>query len=196
LKCMRTKIPAFTLFPLVTFTNLLLLSSILDSHPAIAQEELCRDIGEVAPSETLRTLEIPRFGINIDIPENYRTLALNNGSVQILDPGSFELVSCLARGGETPFARGMSSFTIHLDNNPRNLSLLRLAQQDGLYDGNSYRYNLSGTEVVIAESGGGYSVGAWFTPPRIDGVVVMEVSCDCEVDRNDIVFELDRIRLR
>jgi hypothetical protein len=165
-------------------------------YPVIAQQELCRDIGQVAPSETLRTLELPQFGINIDIPENYRALARNDGSVQILDPGTFELISCLARGGEALGARGMSSLTVRLVNNPGNLPLLTLSQQEELYDGSYYLYNLSGTQAIITESNEGYSVRAWFAPPTIDNVGVMEISCDCELSRDDIVMELDRTRLR
>ncbi|NJO11837.1 MAG: hypothetical protein HC873_21920 [Leptolyngbyaceae cyanobacterium SL_1_1] len=168
----------------------------MNIYPVVAQQELCRDIGEVASSETLRTLELPQFGINIDIPENYRALARNDGSVEILDPGNFELASCVARGGEVTFGRGTSSFTIRLVNNSRNLPLLTLSQQEGGYDGNHYRYNLVGTQAIITESSTGYYVGAWFAPPTIDDVVVMEVSCDCELSRDDIVMELDNTRLR
>ncbi|MFM2064200.1 MAG: hypothetical protein RLZZ507_3871 [Cyanobacteriota bacterium] len=193
---MNTKSPLSTILTLVTLVNAILFSVFGNIHPATAQQELCRDIGEVSPAHTLRTLELPQFGISIDIPENYRALARNDGSVQILDPGNFELISCISRGGTAPFARGMSSFTIRLVNNPRNLTLLNLAQQQGLYDGKNYRYNLSGKQVLITESDSGYSVAAWFTPPGINGVVMMEMSCDCELGKDDILMELDKTRLR
>lgn len=186
----------FHSIPIAGFTNVLLFSLIMNIHPVIAQQELCRDIGEVAPSQTLRTLELPQFGINIDIPENYRALAQNDGSVQILDPGNFELVSCVARGGEAPFERGMSRLTIRPVNNPRNLPLLTLSQQEEIYDGSYYRYNLDGTQAIITESSAGYSVGAWFVSPTIDEVILVEISCDCELSRDDIVMELDKTRLR
>jgi hypothetical protein len=58
----------------------------------------------------MRTVELPQFGINLDIPEDYRTMARKDGSVEIMDPNHFELVSCIARGGKAIGAHGWWAF--------------------------------------------------------------------------------------
>ncbi len=175
--------------------GLLLSNVMINSHPVTAQQELCRDIGFVEASETYRTLELPQFGINIDIPENYRAIARNDGSIEILDPGNFELISCIARGGKVVSARGgAGGLTIRLVKNPRNLPLLTLLRQEKVYYNNYYRYNLSGVEVVITDAV--YTIEAWFSPPKINGVVVMDISSDIELSKDDIIEELDRTHLR
>jgi len=185
----------------VCFQIILLLSTVgltpfFSPIVAIAQQELCRDVGEVPPASEIRTLALPQFGIDVDIPANYRAVARKDGAVQILDPGSYELMRCRARGGTAPFARGMSAMTIRLVQNPNQLGLLPFAQQQNGSIETSYRYNLSGTPVLITEGAGGYSVQAWFMPPKVKGVVLMEVTCDCELAKEDIVMELDRTRIR
>lgn len=174
--------------------GLLLSNVMINSHPVTAQQELCRDIGFVGRSETYRTLKLPQFGINIDIPENYRVMALNDGSIEILDPGIFEIRSCMARGGKSFFGGGAGGLTIRLVKNPRNLPLLTLLRQEGVSYDNYYRYNLSGVEVVITDAV--YTIGAWFSPPATEGVVVMDISSDIELSKDFIIEELDRTHLR
>lgn len=179
----------------IIFISILLSNIIINIPSVTAQQELCRDIGFVEASETYRTLELPQFGINIDIPENYRAIARNDGSIEILDPGNFELRSCMARGGKVVFGRGgAGGLTIRLVKNPRNLPLLTLLRQEKVYYNNYYRYNLSGVEVVITDAV--HTIEAWFSPPKINGVVVMEISSDVELSKEDIVTKLDRTRLR
>lgn len=175
--------------------SLLLSTVMINYHPVTAQRELCRDVGFVQPSYTYRTLELPQFGIDIDIPENYRTMAKNDGSIEILDPGNFELRSCIARGGKVVLPRGGSGgLTIRLVKNPKKLSVVTLVQREKQPYDEYYRYNLNGVEVIILYSP--HFMRAWFSPPTIDGVVVMEVSSDVELSTESIITELDRTRLR
>jgi hypothetical protein len=181
----------------VYFSLISLLSSIVitNINPVIAQQELCRDVGFVEPSYTYRTLELPQFGINIDIPENYRAIAKNDGSIEILDAGNFELRSCIARGGKFVLPRGgTGGLTIRLVKNPKKLSVVTLVQREKQPYDEYYRYNLNGVEVIILYSP--HFIRAWFSPPRINGVVVMEIGSDVELSPEDIVTELDRTKLR
>lgn len=155
-------------------------------------QEICRDVVDIPPTNTTKTVEFKKFGIRIKIPSNYRTMLLNDGAVEIIDPAMFELFRCQARGGKVLFARGYAPFRIRLVPNPQNLPPLVLAQTLRGYEGRVYTYNLDGTKVVIVESESTFSVGAWFTIPGINGVVEMEASCDCETTKEDMVLYLDK----
>jgi hypothetical protein len=62
---------------LAMFTLLLTASLSITPSPSIA-EEICRDIGFVPPSETTRLVKFDKFGIQIKIPSNFRTMLLND----------------------------------------------------------------------------------------------------------------------
>ena len=49
-------------------------------------------------SSTYKTIELPSFGINVDIPSNSRTMLLQNGAIKILHPADYALIQCVARG--------------------------------------------------------------------------------------------------
>jgi hypothetical protein len=164
-------------------------------QPAMSQQELCRDAGYVAPSRDMRTVELPQFGIDLNIPENYRTMARKDGSVKIMDPSHFELVSCIARGGKVLDPHGSWGFSIHQVSNPENLTLPDLvAQIEASEHIKLYKYNLDNTNAVIVHDRG--RATAYFISPKINKVVAMHVGCDCTVGLEDIVRELNRTRLR
>ncbi len=163
-------------------------------QPAMSQQELCRDTGYITPSNNMKTVELPQFGIDLDIPENYRTMARKNGSVGIMDPNHFELVSCIARGGKVIGAHGWWAFEIHQVSNPENLTLSDLVfQLEPSEYARFYKYNLDNANTIIAR--GHDRVTAYFISPTINRVVAMTIACDCNVEPADIVRELNRTRL-
>jgi len=173
----------------------LLLLGVAPIPPASTQQEICRDEFEIEPSDNLRTLELPQFGIDIDIPANYRAIALNDGSVRIYDPGTYEIIACLHRGGIASVPRGIRSFTINLVGNPRNLPLPALIEQEEGAFQSRHRYNLNGTPVFVTEPPG-IGISAWFAPPRARGIVSMYDSCECQPLDSDIFTRLNSTRLR
>ncbi len=178
--------------------NVVLSSWVLRTPPALAQKEVCRDVGEVAPTKTLRTVELPKFGINIDIPKNYRSMSRSDGSIEILDPNQFAMVSCIARGGKVLNPHGWLSFKIRQINHPKNVDLITLVNQLAPHQ-NTERsvYDLDGTGVIINQDNGrGGFAEAWFIPPSTAKAVVMTISCDCRIKTEDIVRELNRTKLR
>lgn len=163
-----------------------------DANPVLAQQELCRETGRNAPAKTSRTLELPQFGIDIDIPENYRAMSLKDGSVGILDPDQFEILSCTARGGKVLGAHGWYLFSIRQIENSKKADLIDVVKQS---EQSQYtKYNLDGTMAIITSDGN--SASAWFIPPDTQKIVIMTVSCDCRIGPEDIVKELNKTRLR
>jgi hypothetical protein len=156
--------------------------NLIFNTPAIAQRK-CGNTDEVQASTTSRTVELKKFGIKIKIPSNYRTMLRNDGSVMILDPGSYEAVRCAA-------PRGLYYFSIKLLPNPKKLSLLQLAKisYPNITDetANLHNYSFNNTQALIIDSQGGYGAYGIFNVPG-KGVIEMSAACDCEVDKTDII---------
>jgi hypothetical protein len=68
--------------------------------PAIAQspEEVCDQVWPDEPflaSNNSRTVQIDTVGIQIDIPENYRTLVRATGTASVLPPSGYDYAQCM-----------------------------------------------------------------------------------------------------
>ncbi|MGH1394885.1 MAG: hypothetical protein ACRAVC_12785 [Trichormus sp.] len=182
-------------YMVVAMLGLLLTASLsITPSPSIA-EEICRNIGFVPPSETTRLVKFDKFGIQIKMPSNFRTMLLNDGTLEIIDSATFEILQCKARGGKVLFPHGYAPFRIKLIPNPQDLTPLDFAKRVRKYQGKTYTYKLDGIDVVIIESISQMAVGAWFIVPGINGVVEMETSCDCETTKEDMVLQLDNTEL-
>jgi hypothetical protein len=59
-------------------------------------------------SQLNKTLKLDKFGIAIDIPVNYRAIGRTNGSVQLVDNGTYQGIACFAKN---PTATGGSGYT-------------------------------------------------------------------------------------
>lgn len=128
-----------------------------------------------------RTVSLPQFGIAIDIPDNYRTMLRNDGSVAILDPTVYELLKCIANGGSAP-GGGFSSQLIELIPNPSKLPILELASQYRSGDSIT-RHRLQGLDGYILANG--FSTSYWVEIPGVNGVVVFSDYCDCGAGINE-----------
>lgn len=51
----------------------------------------------VPASQNSRLYRNESLGFSVSIPENYRTIARNDGTVEIVDPATFEFVQCVTR---------------------------------------------------------------------------------------------------
>ncbi|MTJ14948.1 hypothetical protein FJR11_20680 [Anabaena sp. UHCC 0187] len=165
-----------------TLSSVLVLCTTFDLLPSVAKQK-CGNTDEVQASTTTRTIEFKKFGIKIKIPSNYRTMLRNDGSVMILDPGSYEAVRCAA-------PRGLYYFSIKLLPNPKKLSLLELAKGSSKQITNEptniHNYSLKDTQALIIDAKSGYGAYGIFNVPG-KGVVEMSANCDCEVDKTDII---------
>jgi hypothetical protein len=170
----------------VTTVLLLSLPNLVFNTPAIAQRK-CGNTGEVQASKTSRTVELKKFGIKIKIPSNYRTILRNDGSVMIVDPDSYEAIKCAA-------PRGLYYFSIKRLPNPKKLSLLELAKGSSKQITNEptniHNYSFNNTQALIIDAQGGYVAYGIFNVSG-KGVIEMSATCDCEVDKTDIIKYLE-----
>ncbi|OBQ34031.1 MAG: hypothetical protein AN487_19075 [Anabaena sp. CRKS33] len=50
-----------------------------------------------SPSELSRRIELKQFGIALKIPANFRAIARTDGSVSLVDNGTFKAIECVAK---------------------------------------------------------------------------------------------------
>lgn len=121
-------------------TFILFVIAIFGIQPTLAQWENCPEEAQyegVRASSSYRTVELSEYGLEVDIPSNYRTLKFQNGATGIVHPQDYALLQCIAQG--RGYGRGFYSEQIFwLDKNPSN-NLLEQAK--------SY-YQSNGVEVV------------------------------------------------
>ncbi|WP_375467904.1 hypothetical protein [uncultured Nostoc sp.] len=95
--------------------------------PGIAQAKQVRcEYKEEEPSKINRVVPLMRMGIKITIPSNHRAIAKKDGSVELLDSGTYNLLNCLANN---PGAKGDALDYYSLIISKSKTSLLN----DGLY---------------------------------------------------------------
>lgn len=154
--------------------------------------QLCETDGSYEPAaETTRTVELPSFGISIRIPENYRAMLRQDGSVSILHPDDFEWLQCIVRGGVG--AHGYYSETIRQVDPDPAMSLREQAIWAAGYSLNSdgsrqaavtdvIPYQHNGLNGYVVSSLSGYSAVFLGTSPDSDQLLQVSAGCDCEVD--------------
>ncbi|PSB17301.1 hypothetical protein C7B61_05610 [filamentous cyanobacterium CCP1] len=163
--------------------------------PAIAQPEgFCDDPGTVAAAETTRDLELEQFGIELTIPSNFRAMLLNNSNVKIVDPGTYELLVCIARGGDA-LGRGYAQTLVRTVGNPENLELRQLVERNIRENQEISPYSLNGESGYLVESPNDYAAEFWVEIDAVPGAVVISRSCDCPGMRESLVSLLDRSSL-
>lgn len=186
-----------------TFTALLIAAiAPLSAHAQPGR--ICNRDGDYEPrSTTTRTVELQDFGIAVAIPDNYRAMRQQNGSVSILHPDDFEWIQCLARGGDG----GGGFYSEQLSQVPRNLAMSLRDQamwtagysvnRDGTRTPSATSvtpYQQNGLNGYIVTSEVGYSVTFLGTTPNSNQLLQVSASCDCEVDVEALTDLLSRIR--
>ena len=205
--------------PLVAGFSLLLLPMV-SAEQTQAQAKLCSSDGNYEPrSPTSRTVRLPDFGLEVDIPSNYRAMRRQNGrrqngrrqngqrqneQVVILHPDDFAMLHCIANGGYG--GHGYYSESIELVERDRTLSLKDQAigvmgystdaagnRQPIAVNVLSYdRGDLSG---YIATANTNYAVVFTGTLPGHSQLLQVSAVCDCEVEVEDVTRLLSKIRL-
>lgn len=172
--------------------------------PVAQADNPCENTDTVLPSEEMRELTLEQFGISVMIPENYRAILLNNGAVQIVDPGTYNLIRCEAMGGD-PLGRGYSELLIRGESRPDDMSLEDLVRDDVYSEipGNvPQRMNSCISPYPFADQQG-YLVQTptqrhaefWMQPNVGSDVTVLETSCDCQGMVERLIEVLDRTTL-
>lgn len=162
----------------------------------LAQGRICPDDGEFEPaSETLRTVELPEFGLAVAIPSNYRAMKRQDGSVSILYPDDFAMLQCVVQGDYG--ARGYYAETIQLVAPDPAMSLRDQAIWSVGYqmDAGDRRlpaysqirdYSQNGFSGYLVESLSGYGVTFLGTYPGSNQLLEVSAACDCPVEMQDV----------
>ncbi|PZO44591.1 MAG: hypothetical protein DCF19_02265 [Pseudanabaena frigida] len=103
-------------------------------------------------SKNFRTIKLYHYGIEVDIPSNYRSIKEQDGSVKILHPNYFALFQCISNGGKG--GQGYESLDIHLVDRDTSISL---KEQAALAVG--YRTNIRGEKEPVDVEILNYQVG-------------------------------------
>ncbi|MDB9374218.1 hypothetical protein [Nodularia sphaerocarpa] len=90
--------------------------SFLICYPALSQSKssdlpFC-DFPEEEPSEINRTVTLTDVGIRITIPVNTRVVKKNDGSIELMDNGTYKLIQCMNKPNSGVAGRGYISAII------------------------------------------------------------------------------------
>jgi hypothetical protein len=86
------------------------------------RQRLCTVDKKFEPNSTnFRTIRLDHYGIEVDIPSNYRSIKEQDGSVKILHPNYFALFQCINNGGRG--GQGYESLDINLTDRNSSMSL-------------------------------------------------------------------------
>jgi len=161
-------------------TSLLLMFSTVHGENTQAQTRTCSrgNYGELA-SSTYRTVELPEFGIEVDIPENYRTMKLQSGAVKILHPDDYDFIQCMASGGRGR-GGGYDAQIIRLVN--REEAVQRLQNDISGRSAEVREHRQGDFSGYITTDLRSYGVTFTGTAPGISKAFVIAELCDCDVE--------------
>ncbi|MBE9099379.1 hypothetical protein [Vacuolonema iberomarrocanum] len=157
--------------------------------------QVCESDGDFEPpSDITRVVELSQFDISVTIPENYRIMERQDGSVQILHPDTFEWIQCVQNGGI-----GASGYYQETLQSIAPVATMTLREQIAsmLYDPDAIAitaYEQNGLDGYIAYNQGDYSALFLGTIPGSDQLLRVLVACDCEINLESLTELLAEIR--
>ncbi|MBD1875004.1 hypothetical protein H6F75_16065 [Nodosilinea sp. FACHB-131] len=167
---------------------------LLPSSPAVAQSDYCPDPGPIPAAETTRELELPQFGMTLTIPSNFRAILRNDGEVEIVNPGTYQVLTCVAQGGRA-LGRGYTSIIVRSVNNSENLELQQFVEQNTHFKGQIFPYDLDDQTGYLVQSRSDSSAQFWLQPVNHLDVVVISAGCSCKGMREHLISILERSSL-
>jgi len=182
------------IFSILLTTVLANTVGVLPILPAIAESKYCNDPGPIPAAETTRELELPQFGVTLAIPSNFRSILRNNGAVEIVNPGTYQVLTCVAQGGQA-LGRGYASIIVRSIDNPDKLDLQQFIAQNSRLQRRISPYALGDQQGYLVESRSDSSAQFWISPADVPDVVVISAGCDCRGMRDRLVSILDRSSL-
>jgi len=164
----------------------------------VAQAESpCQNTDAVLPSDDRRRLSLEQFGVSVMIPENYRAILRNDGSVQVVDPGTYNLIRCEAIGGN-PLGRGFSDLVIRqvmpAADQPLAATVTEAVSPDRPRQSAPCvsPYPLEGQQGYLVTTMTARHAEYWVNPETSEGITVFETSCDCSGMTDRLVDVLSR----
>lgn len=196
---MSTKIVAIALSCCMTMASEIAYASprAVPLSQRLAQREDCMKYDRtVEPSIQTKAIELKKFGIKIQIPQNFRTILTSKGEVWILNPVDYELLTCSTSGGIG--GRGMYYSFIRSIQNTENLSLRTVVLKQYGSNSSTESLQLSNLSGLLAEEtpGRGVSSSSFFVKvPGIKNIVEIGAGCDCDVKPENIKAFLKTVSL-
>lgn len=148
----------------------------------------CENTDVVPATDTQRELTLEQFGVAVEIPENYRAILRNDGSVQVVDPGTYNLIRCEATGGN-PLGRGYAELVIRGVAAPAEQALeatVRESVDADLPDTARAQpqrcispYPLADQRGYLVQTPTRRHAEFWIEPNLGSDITVLETSCDC-----------------
>ncbi|MBD2115039.1 hypothetical protein [Leptolyngbya subtilissima] len=181
----------FSIFSIAVLVNIF---GLLPTSPAIAQAGYCADPGPIPAAETNRELELPKFGMTLTIPSNFRAILRNNGEVEIVNPGTYQVLTCVAQGGRA-LGRGYASIIVRSVNNSENLELQQFVEQNTNFQGQISPYALDDQIGYLVQSRSDSSAQFWLQLVDRSDVVVISAGCSCRGMREHLISILDQSSL-
>lgn len=160
-------------------------------NPAFAS---CED-NFVEPSLDTRTYENEQLGFAIAIPDNYRTMKKSNDAIEILNPGTYDLIQCATEAGEIGNIKwrtgALEINTFSLSDSEDNLGQIVTSMESHLSFNNPQVVNNNGREMLIASFyDSHYDVDffvIYFLSPDGQSLVKIDGATDSQVVRDSIV---------
>jgi hypothetical protein len=177
------------------FGSALLLPSVSVPVPPRSQRQ-CEDSGYEPAATTTRTVEIPEFGIEVDIPENYRTMKRQSGAIEILHPNDYQFISCIMAGGEGLGHGYYSEYIEVLDADEMAEKIQQLTENN--WDRREFRQgDFSGYMFTATYPRNPVRNGAMFLGKLAgnDRLFSISPSCDCDTEESQVTRLLANIRL-
>jgi hypothetical protein len=174
-------------------TSSLLIWSAISTRISQALPQKCVEDGTYEPATTTtRTVKLPEFGLQIDIPENYRTLKRDRNNVEILHPDDYAFITCIASGGEG-LGYGYYSEYITLESASAE-DKIREAVSNGA-TANPYNQGIfSGHIITFSSERSAFGRSKFLgTIGNNDRIFSVYASCDCDTEMEDLTRLMARI---
>ena len=154
-------------------------------------------------SRSYKKVRLNEEKIEFEIPDNYRIMKQQDGSILILHPSDFEFLQCMKRGGRG--GRGYASQEIKLINIDESMSSQDKAILDATNEAETLDKNLLNVESIFKFKNSeisGYillpelkysSTFLGLTPDKKKALKIV-AGCDCEVDMNSFLRLLATVK--
>jgi hypothetical protein len=175
-------------------TSSLLIWSAISTRISQALPQKCVEDGTYEPAATTtRTVKLPEFGLQVDIPENYRTMKRDRNNVEILHPDDYAFITCIAAGGEG-LGHGYYSEYITLESKSAE-DKIREAVSNGAVANPYNQGAFSGHIITFSADRGAFDRSQFLgTIGNSDRLFSIIPSCDCDTDREALTQLMARIK--
>lgn len=130
--------------------------------------------------------------LSLAIPDNFRAILLNNKAVEIVNPGTYEVLRCVAEGGRA-LGRGYSSVIVRSQPKASNTNLCQLVENNAQLNSAITPYSWQGQQGYLVRTETDRSAQFWFNAnSSSEEVIVISSGCDCQGMLNRLLAVLEQ----